>query len=183
MADVLFISENYLKQYSVINDNVDLKILTPTLIWVQDNYVQKILGQDLFEEIQSQINAASVSALNKVILDKWILKIILNYALMESTPEFKYKYMNKGLMVKNSDNSQAIDPTELQFEMDRWRARAEFYSENLRRYLRVNINDYPKYVSNITYDKLRPIRNNFTTGIYLDPGSDQDDCNIIIGNY
>ena len=58
MADVLFISENYLKQNSVINDNVDMKILTPTIIWVQDNYIQKILGQDLFEEMQSQITAA-----------------------------------------------------------------------------------------------------------------------------
>ena len=181
--EVLFISENYLKTSSVINDNADMKILTPTIFWVQDSYLQSILGTDLFEEMKTQINANTVSVANSYLLDNYILKILVNYTLMESTPEFKYRYMNKGLMVKSSDNSQSIDPTEMQYEMDRWRSRAEFYSERLRTYLRKNVSLYPLYVSNMTYDKIKPNRNSFTTGIYLEGRSDQDDCNILIGNY
>lgn len=183
MTEVLFISENYLKQTSVINDNTDMKILTPTIIWVQDMYVQKLLGQDLFEEIKTQIDTNTVSVNNAYLLDNFLLKIIVNYTLMESTPEFKYRYMNKGLMTKSSDNSQSVDPTELQAEMDRWRSRAEFYSDNLRRYLRVNVATYPKYLTNLTYEKVKPQRYTYTTGIFLDYISDQEDYNIIIGNY
>jgi len=183
MADVLFISENYLKTSSVINDNADMKILTPTLIWVQDSYVQSILGTDLFEEIKTQINTSSVSANNTYLLDNFLLKIIVNYTLMESTPEFKNRYMNKGLMNKSSDNSQSIDAIEMQYEMDRWRSRAEFYSERLRTYLRKNLASYPLYSSNMTYEKIKPNRQSYTTGIFLEGLSDSDDCNILIGNY
>jgi len=46
-AQVLFLSEQTLKQRSVLQDNVDMKIVTPTIIEVQEFYILPILGTSL----------------------------------------------------------------------------------------------------------------------------------------
>jgi hypothetical protein len=92
--------------------------------------------------------------------------------------------MNKGVMIKNSENSQPADLTEIQFLMDRAKNKAEELAERTTRFLRHNSSTYPLYTANAQYDEIRPNRNNYTGGIFVgDLRSDEDDCNIIIGNY
>ena len=54
-AQVLFLSEQTLKQRSVLQDNVDMKIVTPTIIEVQEFYILPILGTSLYNELKTQI--------------------------------------------------------------------------------------------------------------------------------
>jgi len=56
-AQVLFLSEQTLKQRSVLQDNVDMKIVTPTIIEVQEFYILPILGTSLYNELKTQIAA------------------------------------------------------------------------------------------------------------------------------
>lgn len=103
MADVLLITESYLKEMSVINDNVDMKILKPTIIMVQDIYLQKILGTPLYEDLKTKITLSpTLSAYpnEKALLDTYISKALVWYIKMEATMEFKFRYMNKGVMTK-----------------------------------------------------------------------------------
>jgi hypothetical protein len=178
----LIISENYLKEYSIINNNADMKVITPTIQLVQDIYIHPILGSDLYDEIITQINSNTVTSLNQTLLDSYVIPCMLWYVLCECTPVFKYRYMNKGVMVKNSENSTPADLNEIQFLMDKWKNNAEVYAERITKYLRKNASSYPEYTSNPDYDDIKPNKSNYETGIYLDDSSD-DDCNIIIGNY
>lgn len=122
----LIITQQYLKENGLINDNVDMKVITPTIILVQDIYIHPILGTDLYNEVQQQITDSTpntvdaVSADNQTLLDNYVLPCMLWYTLCEATPAFKYRYMNKGIMVKNSDNSQPADLGEIKWLMDRW---------------------------------------------------------------
>lgn len=179
----LFISENYLKEYSIINNNADMKVITPTIQLVQDIYIHPILGTALYNDIITNLNANTLSTDYQTLLDSYVIPCMLWYTLCECTPVFKYRYMNKGVMVKNSDNSQPADLNEIQFLMDKWKNNAELYAERITKFLRVNIATYPLYTQNFTYDKIQPNKTNFQTGIWLDDGDDRDWCNIIIGNY
>lgn len=50
MANVLFISESYLKNNSLIDDNVDQRIILPSIITAQDMRSHPILGTPLYDE-------------------------------------------------------------------------------------------------------------------------------------
>lgn len=190
MPDVLIITESYLKDNGVINDNADMSIITPTIILVQDKYIHPILGTDLYNEIESQINDSTegthdaVSSANQTLLDKYVLKCMLWYVLMEATPLFKYRYMNKGVMVKNSENSTAADLTEIQYNMNRWAIDAKMYAERTTRFLDAHTTEYPLYCANTDCDDIRPNKTNYTSSIYF-PSSqrDDDDYKTRIGNY
>jgi hypothetical protein len=53
--------------------------------------------------------------------------------------------MNKGVMVKNSDNSQPADTQDLKMLMDGYTIKADKYSELLTNYLKYNQTLFPKY--------------------------------------
>lgn len=174
--DALFIGETFLKDRSIINDNADMKVITPTIIYCQDYYIQNVLGTDLYNEIKTQINNENVSALNKDLLDNYIVKPLFYYVLCECTPVFQYRYMNKGVMTKNSENSTPIDLTTVQFLMSKWKNIAEDYVDILAKYLCDKSNLYPKYNLNNEIYKIKSKKNNFTCSLYL-PGADDERIN------
>lgn len=172
----LIITENYLKEMSVLNGNVDMKVITPTILLCQDKYIKPMLGEDLFDEILDQVQTSSVTALNETILDNYILPALVYFTLTELTPVMKYKYANKGIMSKNSENSQPADLSEIKFLMDQWRNNAEMYADRGTAYLNDNTEDYPLYTANTECYKTKANKTNFNTGLFLD--DDNECCNI-----
>ena len=169
MADVFFISKAYLEEMSVINENTDWKILKPTIIMVQDIYLQKILGTPLYNDLKTKLIADITLATypnEKALIDNYISKALVWYIKMESTMEFKFRYMNKGVMVKNSDNSQPADTNDLKYLMDKWRVNAEMYAQLLTDYLIMNTQTFPKYLE-VDNSGMVAKQKNYTSGIYL----------------
>jgi len=174
----LIISENYLKEYTNINKNVDMTILTPILQEVQDFYIIPLLGTNLYNEVLGQVTASTVTALNQTLLDL-VVPCMLHYAKMEAMPDMKYRLMNKGVMIKNSENSSAADLAEIQFLMDRSKNKAEIYAQRVTNYLNRYVSSYPLYISNAERDEIMPNKNNFTSGIMIDDDNDCDCDNYI----
>jgi hypothetical protein len=169
MDEYLFISQDYLIENSIINSNVDYKNLRAAIITAQDIYLQQILGTPMYEDMCAK-GLASPRGFNSNeinLIKKYIQKTLLWYVLMESTPEFKFKYMNKGVMVKSSDNSQSADTSDIFKLMDMWRIRAEQYAELLTKYLTNNSSLFPKYLD-YTCEGLNASTTNYSTGIDLD---------------
>lgn len=169
MADVFFISKAYLEEMSVINENTDWKILKPTIIMVQDIYLQKILGTPLYNDLKTKLIADITLATypnEKALIDNYISKALVWYIKMEATMEFKFRYMNKGVMVKNSDNSQPADTSDLKYLMDKWRVNAEMYAQLLTDYLIMNTQTFPKYLE-VDNSGMVAKQKNYTSGIYL----------------
>lgn len=182
MADVLWISEQDFIDNSVVIDSVDFKLITPNIIWVQDEYIQGLLGTDLFNSITSQINASTegtndaVSTLNQTLIDNWIKKVLINYIMYESAPDMVYRWTNKGLETLSSDNSQIITPEALNGVRDKFRIRAEKYADRLTRYLIQENASYPLYNSNSDFSDEIAKTNSFNTGIFMDRHDFDDDC-------
>ena len=160
--------ETYLKQSSIINDNADMKVITPTIEDVQRLYVEDVLGTRLYDQILSQIGSSSVSAANQTLLNNYILPFMKFYVLCECTPVFKFRYMNKGIMVKNSDNSQPTDNEQILYLMDKWKNNAEKLAEKCTNYLCANTATYPLYLTNSENYESKPNKTNYTGGLYFD---------------
>ncbi len=170
MAEVYFISETTLKENSLINGNVDNTLLMPTLVMVQDTYLQPILGTALFNDFKTKIDADPTLAAypNHLALARdYIKKILINYVCMHSISALKFRLMNKGVMVKNGESSSAADSQDLKVLKDEFRMIAERYAENLTKYLVQNTDTFPLYLeTTLTGDNAN--KTNYQTGIYLD---------------
>lgn len=171
----LMMGETYLKQNSIVNENADMKVITPTINDVQILYVRKVLGTQLFNSILSQIGSNTVTSLNQTLLDSYILPFMKYYVLCELSPNLQYRYMNKGVMTASAENTQPVDLQTLQYNMDRWKNHAEELAQICSDYLCANTSSYPLYLTNTEIFEQQPTRNNYTHGLYLDD-SDDDYC-------
>lgn len=160
------ISHAYLKDRSIIDDNVDMKKLNPTIEDVQLLKIKSLLGSDLYELIVSQASAGTLTTDNKYLLDEHILRIMTNYIVSESTDILKYRFMNKGVLSKSPDGSQNTDLRELQYLSDKYSNIAESYADAMIKYIDANPGKYPAYLTNSGVDKIRP-RGAYDCDIYL----------------
>lgn len=155
-----FISIEVLKDQSVINENVDSKLLQPTLIMVQDIYLKQVIGKDLYAQLITQVNAESVSALNTTLLTDYIQPYLINKVVSELVIDVNYKIKNKALMVGSSDNAQPLDTSGMSIIQTKYRNIAENYRVNLVDYLVDNSLDYPLFKCANNYSEIPNINVN-----------------------
>lgn len=171
--DVLWMTEDYFKDNSILNENVDWRVVQPIMVMVQDKYVLPILGTNLFDEIADEIQAVNTSVLNETLLNLYVRKVIIWYVLSELAPALKYRYHNKGVMVRNSENSQPATLEEIQYTADMYKNNAEMYAQRTTNYLREHSSSYPSFFNGtITSDDITPNSNNYTSSIFLDDNCD-----------
>ena len=165
----LFISENKLKENSFINENVDDKLIRATIIQVQDMQIHPILGTGLYNELKAQIQANTVTNLNRDLLQDYIQPVIIWWVMADGTIPLTYKFMNKSVVKKNSEISQSADLEELITVANNFKNKAEFYTKRLIKYLESNETIYPLYLNpGNDVDTLHPYRSAYQTGMNLD---------------
>ena len=153
MAKTLLISQSTLQSKSIINDNVDWEMIKPVVEVVQDLYLQKIIGTDLFVKLQTDVDnyitsSTPIPVNYKLLLDNYITDYLCWMVVAHSGNVIKYRYMNKGVMEKNSENSQPISDEQFTAITKTWLNYAEQYGEQLIKYINNNTTLYPEYTSN-----------------------------------
>lgn len=170
MANVLFLSEDYLKSFSIINDNTDMKVITPLIEKIQDQRIQTAIGSGLYNQLKTQITAGTVTSLNETLLDDYIIKAMIWWVMYEAPMVFVFRFMNKGVMVKNSDNSTPANLAEIDRLRDGFKNDAEWYTNRIVKYLQENANSYPLYDNpGDGVDTITPQGYSYSGGMNLEP--------------
>ena len=187
MADALWIDEDYLMENSIINENTDMKVLTPNIVYVQDAYIKPLIGSRLFDIIQAEITAQVYTTRVTTLLNDYLKKVILNYVLSESVHDMSFRWTNKGMMQKNSDNSVPVNVEQLKSIQEKYKNRAEIFADRATNYILANLTTYTEYYNGtVNIDTILPKGKGYTTGIYLgrgdDSGLDSDRCDYIKRN-
>ena len=167
-ANILFISETTLKDRSLLQDNVDPKLIRPTIKQCQDMYIEPILGTGLYRELQDQIELGTISDLNKKLLDFYITDCLSWYVASEMVMSLGFKLTNKNVLRKSSENSNEASLSELFDLMNYYKNKAEWYAQRISDYLCENIVDYPLYNNpGSGVDIIQPNSSSYSTGMYL----------------
>ena len=172
----LFITEDKLKSFTGIDQNVDPEILYPYVIQSQDLYVQSTLGTKLYNAIKNYVNdyvtnGTPIPSAYKTLLDDYVSNMVVYYTYYLALPHIKYKTTNKGLMSGTSEVGETIALEEVQFLMNQVLNTAQFYNERLRDFLVAYQEDYPEYQSYTNKDGMAPRRGtSYWTGLAM-PGS------------
>jgi len=167
MARTLLIDMDYIKDNSILDDNVDERLMVDALWTAQREYIKPILGTDLYDDIIAKAAAATLASNDLILVNTYIAPCLLKYLVFEMTPILSYKYRNKGVVQQTSENSQATSYDDLRHLLDRWKDKAEMFAEDIIRYLKANTSSFPLYLSNNDSDDLLPSNNAYSGGLYL----------------
>ena len=176
-SKVLFISTQYLRDNTPINGNVDSELIEPFIIQAQNVNIERVIGTGLFNDIKTNITNNTVSGLTKTLLDDFIQPALKEWVVYHSLPFLNYKFTNKAVSKKSSDNSKPSDLAEIQYLRGSVRDIAEYMSTRLTDYLteQSNKGNFPLYRNpGNTLDTIRPVRRNYFNGLYTGRGG--QDC-------
>jgi hypothetical protein len=81
------VDEQWVKDNSPIDDNVDTKLLRNAMRTAQDIYIRDLIGSGLYDEVLTQINAGTLSADadNLLLVNTYIAPCLLHYIVSEAT--------------------------------------------------------------------------------------------------
>lgn len=168
----LLISQKYLKDKSIIQDNTDFKLLTPVILWVQELKLKRLLGTNLYNLIITQSTPpTSLTGANTTLLNNYILNYMLFYVQSESIMTLKYKLTNIGVVTRDAggQGASSISSTEAQNLMDFYKNKAEEYGQEMIDYIKANPTSYPTYFTNTGIGDILPNPDAYDVQIFLPP--------------
>ena len=176
MADlILFISEKFVKDNSVVDENVDSNEIRDAIREAQREHILPLLGTGLYNEIKDQIDGDTLTGPNTTLLDDYVRWAHLYWTLHEVVDYINYKFMNKAIMQRSGEDATPIGQNDVIRLMSRFKHKAELYSQRTTNYLIENETDYPLFSNaGSGTDTIHPERNSYNTGWYL--GGGQGDC-------
>ena len=168
MANVLFISETFLKDNTLLHENIDCKYLRPVVLMCQDIHIQHKIGTTLYNELKTQITNSTLTAANLTLLEDYIQPSLLYWVQAEAPTAISYKFLNKGVHQQSSENSSNASLDEINFISKRYKDKAEWYTERLVTFLLENESSYPAYANpDDGLDTIQPDTRTYTTGMFL----------------
>ena len=105
---VLFISEQYVKNTTLIDENVDVKLILPSIKDCQELRIHPILGTPFYEDLKTKITAGTLNSDEVNLLDVYIAPAMAQWTMYECSTSMLFKYRNKSVATKNSENSNPI---------------------------------------------------------------------------
>lgn len=148
--ELALINEALFKENSPIKDDTIISKFVPYIVLAQKIYLKEILGAPLYDELQTQIKAANVipaPTVNPITEDNRALLVMIApalsmYAVYQGIPFHWAAIVNKGVTLRNSDNSDAVNIKDIA-QLRRWlKDDAEVLAKELISYLS-NCDKYP----------------------------------------
>jgi hypothetical protein len=166
--DTLFITAEYVKARTFVDANVDEKTIGNAIWEAQRFNLIQLIGSGLYDELETQSDAGTLTAVNQTLLHKYIAPALKYWTLLNLAPTLLYKLTNKSITTKGSDNTSSVDYTVMNRLMEDFTNKAQQMSKELRDYLIENEQTYPKYINpGSSSDTIHPETNVFESGIYL----------------
>ena len=162
MNNVLLISEELLKTYSYINENVQSDELRYAIMVSQNIEIQESLGTNLYQHILDLVDNNTIGDAGnsnyKTLLDKYIQPALIGYALFRAVDNFMAKLMSVGIVQNRSEQGSNIDFKLFLHIKNQAKNDAEFQDNLLRRHLIFRSGLYPEYNNgNLNDGQLPPI--------------------------
>lgn len=169
MARVFLISEATMKKNSVVNNNVDGMYLLPAIDFAQDAGLQPIIGTKLYNKLMNLVEDGSIIQATdyKYLLDEYITPYLVNKVTADIQIPLSFKLRNQGVVQQTDTNTYVPSMKDIQYVIQNYENKANFYSNRLSDYLRANRSKYPEYCSVDSCADMPSNKDAYNTGIFL----------------
>ena len=147
MENVLLVSEQRMKQWTSLDNNIRIDLLTPSIIQAQDIYIQDTLGTKFYKRLKSGVIADDLTADESTFLKDYIGPCLIQYALYLLLPSLKYKMVEAGIVNGTSEETQATTLEEMQYLRDSALDTAQFYNQRMLEFLKDNPGIFADYTN------------------------------------
>ena len=148
MAEVLLVSEKYIKDNCEISDNVSGKFLMSAIKEAQDLKLVPVLGEALVDKLKELVNNRTISdeanAAYKKLLDDYVQRFLMWSVKVDIAHTTSYKLSNFGVTKTNDENVQVASQEEIIADQDYSQAKADAYCYHMQKYLLANRTLYPE---------------------------------------
>lgn len=170
MTNVLFISEDFIKTNSGLNDNLFGKSLLPAIREAQDIYLQQIIGETLYKKLIGLVDEGTIgddeNALYKELLDEYIRSYMLYQTIVQVIPVTNVKLSNYGTTLSDDQYLVNLSQGDAELIEKHYSILADFYARRLQEFILNHCEDLK--VDVCTCDGIRANLNSAaTTGPFL----------------
>jgi hypothetical protein len=152
MAYALFITRNDIIKNTPLQGAIDADALLPFVRTAQDKYLKNLLGTILFDYLQAQIIANTVSTLSSYyqeLLDDYIKNTLIWYSTVEYIPFSSVQFKSNGAVKQQSEQGIAPSKTEIDYLKQIAQTNADYYALRLQNYLISYSQNIPQYLQSI----------------------------------
>lgn len=136
---VLLVSEQRMKEWTSLDNNIRIDVLTPSILNAQSVYTQDSLGTPFFNRLLEGVRDNDLTTVESDFLRDYVGPMLMQYALYLIMPNLKYKFVEKGILSGSSEETSDTTLEELQYLRETALDLAQFYDARLKEFL----NDYP----------------------------------------
>lgn len=143
---IYFVSEQFLKTYGMITQNVDAKEFAPLIQYSAKAFIRNKIGSIFFDDLLSKYNNQTLNQAETSLVSLMQYSIAWR-ATAEATLTLSYQLKNKGIQKQKDDNSEPADMKEVTFMYDNFIQKAAYFEAELKTFLMANKNNYPLFIS------------------------------------
>ena len=172
MPIALFITRNDIIKNSPLQGAIDADALLPFMSTAQVKYIKNLIGTVLYDYLQAQIIAGTVSSLSVAyqdLLDEHIKPTLIWYTCVEYIPFSSIQFKSNGAVKQASEQGTAPSKTEIDYLKQQAQQNADYYALRLQNYLISYSNQIPQYLESVgNQTQIYPdMTNQFFPGIQL----------------
>jgi hypothetical protein len=147
MENVLLVSEQRMKQWTSLDNNIRIDLLTPSIIQAQDIYIQDTLGTKFYKRLKAGVIANDLTTDESAFLKDYVGPCLIQYALYLLLPNLKYKMVEAGIVNGTSEETQATTLEEMQYLRESALDTGQFYNQRMLEYLIDNPGMFADYTN------------------------------------
>ena len=176
MSKVKFISVQFLRDQTPIEDNVDADKLTPWIYKAQDTKLQQALGTTFYNRLKQGVIDTEESGANPLNADEieliqdYIKPMVVEWVFYMVIPHLNMKMTNKAVSQENSQFSQPSALDEVKYLRANAKNLAEFYTKRLITYLCDKSKDFPEYNNPADDENLHKSNRAYSSGVAFPRG-------------
>tara|TARA_R110000803_G_scaffold87280_1_gene153894 strand:+ start:460 stop:1038 length:579 start_codon:yes stop_codon:yes gene_type:complete len=144
---VLLVSEQRMKQWTSLDNNIRIDVLTPSILNAQNLYIQDTLGTKFFDRLKAGVLANDLTVTESDFLRDYVGPTLMQYALYMLLPSLKYKMVEKGILNGTSEETQPTTLQELQYLRESTIETAQFYDQRMKEFLWQNPSFFPEWLT------------------------------------
>ncbi|WP_121811007.1 DUF6712 family protein [Mucilaginibacter kameinonensis] len=143
MRQITFISVDYLKENSIIQANVEEKILSQAILEFQELELEELIGSTVYKRLSNEVvSATTISGYTIPDVDSDLLRYIKPFmlygSLLNSLNPLHYKVSNKGVQKLNDDNATTADKSDIDALRSTYTTKKDAYKKRLLDYLKTD---------------------------------------------
>ena len=146
-AVILLVSEEKIKSFTSLHENVRVEDIAPFIIQAQDIYLQPMLGTKFFTSLKNHVLTNTLTPDETLFLEDYISPWMIQRAFALAIPFIKYKIVDKGILSGNSETATQTTLDEVQYLISKVESTSEFYAQRTREFLFDNPSMFPDYVN------------------------------------